>query len=137
MSTSPLILWILALTLFLFFLVAILVFRSRPKVVKEEVIKGPPTFEELKSILKNKDTHLEILRETLDEIVDLYGNIEEKKSGRPSKDFERYMEVILIVCKHPNSNKHLVLNFEKDLARKNPQYKRDIDSMVTKGLSYR
>ena len=96
-----------------------------------------PTFAELKSIMKNKDASYEALQKAIDGIVEYYGDIEPKVAGRQAKDFDRYMELIFIICKHPNTDKKLVLSFERDLARLNPQYKRDLDHAVTKGLSFR
>ena len=138
MGTVPLLLSIGILSVILFALVSLLLFRSRKKKEPEEVKEpGIPTFEELKSILKNKDADNETLRDALDEIVALYGEIDPKIDGRPSKHFDKYMELIFIVCKHPNSDKRLVLDFEKDLARKNPQYIKNLDKAVTQGLSFR
>lgn len=142
MNVSPLIISIIIFSMLLFILVAILVYTSRARKRREEAaIEVPetrvPSYQELKSILKNKNASYEALQHATDGIIEFYGDIEPKVGGRQSKDFDRYMELIFIICKHPNTDKKLVLNFERDLARMNPQYKKDLDHAVTKGLSFR
>ena len=142
MNVSPLIISIIGFSVLLFLLVAVLIYTSRAKKRKaQELTEVPedriPTFVELKAILKNKDATHDALEKAIESIVEYYGEIEPKVAGRQSKDFDRYMELIFIICKHPNTDKKLVLSFERDLARINPQYKRDLDHAVTKGLSFR
>lgn len=142
MSVSPLIISIVVFSILLFILVSILVYTSRVRKRREQLlVEVPetrvPTYQELKSILKNKNSSYETLEDAIEKIIDYYGDIEPKIAGRQSKDFDRYMELIFIICKHKNTDKKLILNFERDLARMNPQYKKDLDNAVTKGLSFR
>jgi len=142
MNVSPLIISIVGFSVLLFLLVAVLIYSSRAKKRKAQALTEVPedripTFVELKAILKNKDATHDALQKAIESIVEYYGEIEPKVAGRQSKDFDRYMELIFIICKHPNTDKKLVLSFERDLARINPQYKRDLDHAVTKGLSFR
>lgn len=142
MNVSSLIISIVVFSVVLFVLVSILVYTSRVRKRRAETLAAVPetrvpTYQELKAILKNKNSSYEALEDAIENIVKYYGDIEPKVGGHQSKDFDRYVELIFIICKHPNTDKNLILNFERDLARTNPQYKKDLDQAVTKGLSFK
>lgn len=91
----------------------------------------------LSKIIKNKQSSSKELKEALDLILKHYGNIHKKLGARPHPDFDIYMGILMQICKHPNTNKHLIIDFDKELTRLNPQYKKEIYEAVTKGLNSR
>jgi hypothetical protein len=56
---------------------------------------------------------------------------------RAHKDFDIYMDVLFTLCRHPNTNTDLIINFDKELARLNPDYKQEINNAISKGLNSR
>ena len=91
----------------------------------------------LKAIIKNKKTTKKELKSTLDLVLKHHGNIHKKLGSRSHPDFDTYMEILMIICKHPNTTKDIIIEFDKALVRKNPDYKSDINDAITKGLNSR
>ena len=127
-------------------ILAILVFFmiSLPKAKakkKAKVVQAKPKvnidFEYLRSIIRNKKTTSEELKETLDLILKYHGTIHPKLGLRSHPDFDMYMDIIMHICRHPNTNKDLILKFDKELVSKNPEYKVEINDSLTKGLNSR
>lgn len=66
-----------------------------------------------------------------------YGQIHQKMGVRAHPDFDIYMGILFAICRHPNTNKNIILNFDKELSRLNPDYKAEINDAVTKGIKSR
>ena len=94
-------------------------------------------FDYLRAIIRNKKSTSQELKETLDLILKYHGTIHTKLGLRAHPDFDMYMDVILHICRHPNTNKDLILKFDKELVSKNPEYKVEINDSLTKGLNSR
>jgi hypothetical protein len=73
----------------------------------------------------------------LDLILKHHGNISKKLGARPHPDFDKYMWVIIAICRHPSTNKDIIINFDKALTKQNPDYKAEINEAVAKGLNSR
>ena len=125
---------------------AILVFLmiSVPKAKKKKKAKVVSVsskvnidFDHLRAIVRNKKSTSEELKEALELILKYHGTIHTKLGLRAHPDFDMYMDVILHICRHPNTNKDLILNFDKELVAKNPDYKIEINDSLTKGLNSR
>lgn len=91
----------------------------------------------LKSIVKNKKSSTGKLQEALNLVIKHHGNIHPKLGVRPHPDFDIYMDFLFTICRHPNASKDLIINFDKDLCRLNPEYKKEINDAITKGLNSR
>ncbi len=87
------------------------------------------SLETLSHIIEDKNTTTKELKEALDLVLHHYGVID--------NHFDIYMEMMFSVCLHPNTNKNIVINFEKELRRLNPNYKSEINEALTKGLNSR
>ena len=111
--------------------------RAKKSAAQPRNAKQPRSFEELRSVIKNKRSIASELQEALDELLLHYGTIERKLGVRPHPDFDRYMEILFTICRHPNTNKDIVVSFDKRLAEKNPDYRREIDDALQRGLSSR
>ena len=94
-------------------------------------------FESLKMIIKNKKSSAKELEAALSLILKHYGSIHPKLGIRVHPDFDKYMEVIIRLCHHPRVTSKMVVSFDKELRKKNPEYEKDINDAITKGLNSR
>jgi len=63
--------------------------------------------------------------------------LHEKLGLRTHPDFDTYMDILFTICRHPNTNKDIIIKFDKELSRLNPEYKKEINEAITKGLNSR
>jgi len=114
--------------------------------IKEEAVKEEPEdsnaeiktdINSLLDILKNKRSSAIKLGEALDLIIKHHGIVHKKLGIRSHPEFDIYMDILFTICRHPNANKDLIINFDKELERLNPDYKKDINEAITKGLNSR
>jgi len=95
------------------------------------------SLEGLRNVIKNKSSKTEELREALELIIKYHGTIHPKLGIRAHPDFEPYMDVLFTICRHPNADKDMIIKFDKELCRYNPEYKQEINEAMTKGLTSR
>ena len=91
----------------------------------------------LADIIRNKKSTTQELKDALDLIIKHHGTIHPKLGMRPHPDFDIYGEIMLRICRHPNTTKNLILDFDRALESKNEEYKKDINDFLTKGLNSR
>jgi len=96
-----------------------------------------PDLSSLISIVKNRKSDAKKLGEVLDLIIKHYGVIDKKIGLKPHPNFDIYSDIIFIICRHPNTNKNIIINFDRELERLNPEYKKDINEVITMGLNSR
>ncbi len=145
MNISVPIIMIILLLVVLLILVFVLVARSsKKKPVQKKSTAATPSkkkktrsFDELVAVLKDKTSSADELSNALKEMIGSYGKITPKLGTRPHPDFDKYMLVILIICRHRHTNKNIILNFDRALSERNPDYKREISDAVQKGLNSR
>jgi len=131
---------ILAILFFLFFLSL----KSK-KNVKKKLQKKKKIEEEnsgtnihyLRSIIKNKESTTKELQEALDLIILHHGTISKEKNIKSLADFDVYMEIIFKICRHPNTTKNLIVKFSMELEKRNPEFKKEINDIMLKGLNSR
>ena len=111
--------------------------KRKPFKTTPDIKKQKTDLDSLRAIIKNRNTSSKELKETLDLILKYHGKIHEKLGIRTHPDFDIYMEIIIAICRHPNTNKNIIINFDKDLEKLNPQYKAEINDALTKGLNSR
>ena len=115
--------------------------KSNTETIKEdfqEVLpEFVPDFEALKQIIRDKKSSPAQLEKALDLIIKYYGNIHPKIASISHPEFDNYGELIIRLCHHPRVNSKIILKFDKELRAKNPEYERDINSAITKGLELR
>jgi len=139
---------IMGLVAILGLLVILLVLPSRKRkkesLADTKKVNKTPQKEELKTdlsslhaIVKNKKTSTKKLKEALDLILKHHGVVHKKLGMRPHPDFDIYMDILFTICRHPNTNKNLIIKFDKELERLNPEYKKEINDSITKGLNSR
>jgi hypothetical protein len=97
--------------------------------LKKDNVENIVDFESLHSVFKERGSSSEKLKSSLELIIKNYGHVE--------NDFDKYKDIIKLLCKHPNTNKDLILYFDRELSKLNPEYKAQISSAVFKGLELR
>ncbi len=128
---------ILSILIYIFF------FSSKEKkvlkkvVVKEGRAKVKYDLEHLRAIVKNKKSTAKELKDALDLVLKYHGTIHKKLGVRVHPEFDIYMDILFTLCRHPNTNKNLIINFDRELERLNPTYKPEINNALTKGLNSR
>ena len=136
----------MGLILILMLLVYLLFFSLKSSKKKEFVKKtytkkSPPKINYeltyLIAIIKNKKSTTEELQKALDLIIKYHGTIHKKLGVRVHPDFDNYMDIIFTLCRHPNVTTKLIITFDKELEDRNPAYKPEINSALSKGLNSR
>ncbi|MDA3907639.1 MAG: hypothetical protein PF437_00985 [Sulfurimonas sp.] len=132
---------VLALLIFLLFLPSN---RKKKETVAKKKASIPTTknlkktdLEYIRSIIKKKTTTTKELKDALDLAIKHHGKVHEKLGLRAHPDFDIYRDILFTLCRHPNTNKDIVIAFERELGRLNPEYKEEINESITKGLNSR
>jgi len=108
--------------------------KSQPK---ESEPKKDYKLKDLLQIIRNKKATTEELAKALDLVIKHYGHIHAKLGIRTHPDFDIYSEILLRICRHPNTTKDIIIKFDKELEKRNPEYVREINDSLTKGLNSR
>lgn len=111
--------------------------KKKTKVVPKRREDDYISLEKLLEIIKNRKSTAKELQNALDLVLKHHGTIQSKLGLRPHPDFDIYGEILLRICRHPNTTKEIILSFDRGLAQKNGDYKKDIDDFITKGLNSR
>lgn len=118
--------------------------KKAAKAKKSKKIKSTPTIERdrtdlqhLKSIIKKRKSTNEELKNALELIIKYHGTIHKKQGMNTHGEFDIYMDIIFTICRHPNTSKEIILQFDKDLEKLNPTYKPEINNTITRGLNSR
>ncbi len=91
----------------------------------------------LLAVIKNKKTTSKELKSTLDLILEHHGIINKSDKKKMSSDFDIYMEILFSICHHPNTDKNIIIHFDRELKKQNPAYKTEIDDTITNALNSR
>ena len=144
MDTELIVKSIMGLIIVLGILVFILFFLFPEEKKKQKKLKNSNnstnrdlSLKALKKIVKNRISSTKQLSEALDFIIQYHGVIPRKKAGTTHEEFDVYMDILFTICRHPNTNKDIIIKFDRALATKNPQYKSSINDAITKGLESR
>ena len=97
----------------------------------------PTDLDSLRNIIKDKESQTTTLKQALEMIIKYHGTIHTKLGVRAHPDFDPYMDVLFTVCRHPHADKDMIIYFDRELGRLNPEYKQDINEAMTKGLNSR
>lgn len=111
--------------------------QEEKKEPSSEVQKKELDLNYLAEIIKNKKSDSKKLQYALDAIIKYHGKVHKKLGLRPHPDFDIYIDILFTLCRHPHANKHLIINFDRELGKQNPEYKQEINEAITKGLNSR
>ena len=135
---------LLAVLIFLLFLTSN---KKSNKTIIKDIKKEPHVsrtsskmdtdFDSLMAVIKNKESLTQELREALELLIKYHGTVHTKLGLRAHPDFDPYIDVLFTICRHPNTDKDMILSFDRELGRLNPEYKKDINEAVTRGLNSR
>lgn len=129
---------ILGILLFLFFYSSKRKKPLKKKPVSEPILQGPKfDWDTILNTIKNKKSSAKELDEAVDLLLKYHGTIPKKLGLRTHPEFDLYSEIILRLCRHQNTNKNLVVKLDRELEKKNPEYNREINDALTKGLNSR
>ena len=109
--------------------------KSVKKVVEEKEKVLP--FDELRAIVRRKSSTTEELQKAVDQIVEHYSKIHPKMGIRSHPDFDKYVDLIVHLVRHRNTNKDLILKLDCALVKNNPDYKAELNDTLTKALNSR
>jgi hypothetical protein len=105
---------------------------------KKDVVKYNDTdINKILNIIKDKNSTLKELDDAVDLLLKYHGKIHLKLGIRTHPDFDVYSEMLFRICRHPNTDKNIILKFDRELRRLNPDYVREINDSITKGLNSR
>jgi hypothetical protein len=117
---------IAALALFLTMLVLLLFYKPQKKEQKKQkkdikVIKVEKQYSlnEILTIVKKKESTSKELGDAISYLVKHYVKIHPKLGLRAHPDFDIYSEIILRICRHPNTNKDIILLLDRELEKHN------------------
>lgn len=143
MEITLLIKSIMGLVVILGLLVFLLFMPSRKKKKVSETSDTPQKkkinsdLNSLHSIIKDRKTSTSGLKEALDLVIKHHGVVHKKLGLRPHPDFDIYMDILFTICRHPHTSKDLIVKFDRELEKLNPEYKKEINDAIAKGLNSR
>jgi len=103
----------------------------------QQTRKKQPSLESLRKIIRHTNTSTKELEDALNDVLKYYGAIHPKLGTRTHPDFDAYAEILFYTGRHKHINKNILLNFDKELERRNPEYKKDIHDALMRGLNSR
>jgi hypothetical protein len=112
--------------------------KKNPSIEKYEGnTSTTPDFKSLVYVIKNKKSNATELLEAVQLITKYYGVINKKLGMRLHPDFDIYADLLFTICRHKHTNKDIIIHFDRELRRLNPEYKKEINEVLTKGLNSR
>lgn len=143
MEITLLIQSLLGLIVLLGFLVFFLIYNPKKKKDEKKVTgttstrEEQPSFEALRKIIRHNEATTKELEHALTQVLKYYGTIHPKLGTRTHPDFDYYSEILFYAGRHKNINKNILLKFDRELERRNPNYKKDINDALMRGLNSR
>ena len=111
--------------------------RAIKKQKKEQEKPHEYTFNELLAIIRNRESSSQELELATKMILKHYGKIPHKMGIRVADEFYAYSEILMRLCRHPNITKDILLHFDKELRKLNPEYEKELNDAFTKGINSR
>lgn len=99
--------------------------------------EGPLSFDQIKEIFAYRKSTKEELLFAIEHLIKYHGRIHAKLGDLPHPDFKRYLNLIILLCANPQSDKEAILSLDQRLRVKNPKYGLEIDEATNKGIASR
>ncbi|MDH4944828.1 hypothetical protein [Sulfurimonas sp. C5] len=134
---------LIGLILILGILIALFFYSPGEKRKKKKALADKPredkeySFDDLSAIIKAKKSSTDELQWALNTILRYYGEIPPKDGIKLHNDFYHFSELIIRLTHHPHTTKDLILNFDRELQKMNPEYAKEINDALTKGIKSR
>jgi len=94
----------------------------------QRAVEDAHSFEKLSAIIKQKASTTQTLQEALALIIQYHPHIDA---------VDVYMNLVFHLCRHKNTNKKMIIQFISDLEKNNPEYKKEINDAMMRGLNSR
>lgn len=111
--------------------------ESKEERKEEDVSSVNTDLFHLVDVIKNRRSNAHTLSEALELVIKHHGRVHKKLGLRPHPDFDTYIDILFTICRHPNANKDMIITFDRELERLNPEYKKEINEAIAKGLNSR
>ncbi len=115
--------------------------KKKPKQKKEkkeeqkiEISYDDFSFDDLRALVRNRKISNEDLSKVVDAILKNYSHIPNKMGIRKHPDFDKYVDFIVHLVRHPNTSKELILKVDKELRRINPSYEKELNDALSMAL---
>lgn len=95
------------------------------------------SLQEYLDIIRERSSTTKELADAVDNILKYYGSIHSKLGIRIHPDFKIYALALVQICRHPHTNKDIILKFNRGLEKQNPSYAKEINDAITRGLNSR
>jgi len=86
---------------------------------------------------RNQHSSTQKLQEALKLVLEHHGTIHPKLGSRAHPDFDSYSEILFNIARHQHISKDVLLKFDKALQKQNPEYKKEINEALMRGLNSR
>ncbi|WP_297440272.1 hypothetical protein [Sulfurimonas sp.] len=110
---------------------------KKKNILKENRAQEKHDMQTLLAIIRDKKSTTKELEKAVDLLLKYHGKIPKKLGLRPHPEFDVYAEIILRICRHPNTNKDIIVKLDRELEKLNKEYMKEIDDTLTKGLNSR
>jgi len=107
--------------------------KKSEKIALNDKKPNKPSLIDLKRTIKNEKTTSEGLTKALDLVLQEYPHI----GINDEQTLNIYMLILMAICRHPHTNKNIIINFEKELVKLNPSYEAEIHKAIIAGLDSR
>ena len=91
---------------------------------------APRGFDALEAVILNRKSSKQELRDATLAIAKQYGKVY-------ATTLTRYTRIIVALCRHPQTDKRIIVDFDRALRDQNPNLKTEIDMALKKGLDSR
>jgi len=93
------------------------------------------TFDELRAIVRKRSSTTIELEKVVDQVIKNYNKIPPKRGIRSHPEFDKYIDLMMHLVRHRNTNKHLILKLDRALIDANPEYKVELNDTLSKALN--
>jgi len=111
--------------------------EKKKKTLKEPREKVDFDLNHLHSIVANKKSTTQELKDALQLVIKYHGIMHTKLGMRAHPDSDIYMDILFKAARHPKIDKASLVKFNGDLEKLNPDYKKEINDALMRGLNSR
>ena len=132
---------VVILGILVFLLASSLAKKSKKEMIGDKKVSpkivSKTDFKYQKSIIDNLESSTKELADSLALIIKYHGTMHKKLGILAHPESNAYMDVLFKVCRHKNADKEMIVKFNYELEKLNPEYKREINDALMRGLNSR
>ena len=111
--------------------------KPKKKNISEPRKKVDFDLEHLRDIVKNKKSTTQEIKDALHLVIKYHGIMHVKLGMLPHPESDIYMDILFKAARHKNVDKSALVKFNGDLEKLNPEYKKEINDALMRGLNSR